>query len=133
MTTTVPPAWIDNAADADAFIEAHPTVVLRFRKVRDGWVATIAGGTVSVLPHPPMRLALLRLTLATRDLATAYTDVAYINTRWARALPNWSHNGGLGAIPEIARAVMLAEAASERPPNDETTFTPHHPRTEKRQ
>jgi len=119
MTTTLSPAWIDNAADADAFIEAHPTVELRFRKVRDGWVATIAGGTVNVLPHRPMRLALLRLTLATRYLATAYTDVAYINTRWARALPNWSHNGGLGAIPEIAHAVMLAEAATACPPPTE--------------
>jgi hypothetical protein len=112
MTTTVSPAWIDNAADADAFIEAHPTVELRFRKVRGGWVATIAGSAARVLPHSPMRLTELRLTLATRYLATTYSDVAYVNTRWARAMPNWSHNNGLGAIPEIARGVMLAEAAT---------------------
>ena len=112
MTTTPCPAWIDNAADADAFVESHPTVELRLRKVRDGWVATIAGSNIKVLPHLPMRLVDLRLTLATRYLATAYTDVAYVNTRWARSMPNWSHNNGLGAIPEIARAVMLAEAAN---------------------
>jgi hypothetical protein len=113
MNTTLCPAWIDNAADADAFIEAHPTVELRFRRVRGGWVATVAGSTTRVLPHSPMRLTELRMTLATRYLATCYSDHAYVNTRWARAMPNWSHNGGLGAIPEIARAVMLAEEASE--------------------
>jgi len=112
MNTTVSPAWIDTAADADAFVEAHPTVELRFRKVRGGWVATIAGSTTRVLPHLPMRLVDLRLTLTARYLATTYSDHAYINTRWARALPNWSNNGGLGAIPEIARAVMLAETAT---------------------
>jgi len=112
MTKTLSHAWIDNAADADAFIEAHPTVVLRFRKVRGGWVATIAGSTTRVLPHQPMRLHQLQLILATRYLATTYFDVCYINTRWARALPNWANNNGLGAIPEIARAVMLAEAAT---------------------
>ncbi len=112
MNTTAPTAWIDNAADADAFIESHPTVELRFRKVRGGWVATIAGSTTRVLPHLPMRLTELRLTLATRYLATVYDRGACVNTRWARALPNWSHNGGLGAIPEIARGVMLAEAAT---------------------
>jgi hypothetical protein len=111
MTTTVSPTWIDNAADADAFVEAHPAVELRFRKVRGGWVATIAGSTIRVLPHLPMRLAELRLTLATRYMATCYSDRAHVNTGWARAMPNWSHNNGLGAIPEIARAVMLAEIA----------------------
>lgn len=113
MNTTLCPAWIDNAADADAFIGSHPTVELRFRRVRGGWVATVAGSAARVLPHSPMRLTELRMTLATRYLATCYSDHAYVNTRWAQAMPNWSHNGGLGAIPEIARAVMLAEAASE--------------------
>jgi hypothetical protein len=104
--------WIDNAADADAFVESHPHVELQFRKVRDGWVATIAGTTTRVLPHRPMRLDRLRLTLATRYLAACYSDHASVNLRWARALPNWSHNDGLGAIPEIAHALMRAEAAT---------------------
>ena len=77
------------------------------RKVRGGWVAAIEGTSERPMPHGPMPLAALRMTLATRYLAEIHGKTARVNLAWAREMPNWA--GDLGALPEIAAAILRSE------------------------
>ena len=102
--------WITTEAEADEFLSRHSAAWLTFRKVRGGWVAEIKGSRERPLPHGPMPLEYLRLTLATRYLAQSYGNAAHVNLAWAKHMPNWV--GDLGALPEIAAAILRAEQAT---------------------
>jgi hypothetical protein len=101
--------WIETNEEADEFLARHDRIRLNLRKVRGGWVAEIDGTGERPLPHGPMPLAALRMTLAIRYLAESHGQTAHVNLIWARRLPNWE--GGLGALPEIAAAILRFEAA----------------------
>jgi hypothetical protein len=101
---------VNTKLEANQFLEGRHSVVLRLHKARDGWVALIDGSEISPLPHRPMPLRKLQLTVATRYLAEVHGKIAIVNLRWARDLPNWSNNNGLGALPELASAIRRAEA-----------------------
>jgi hypothetical protein len=109
------PRWITTAAQADEFLAGHHSVRLDYRRTRGGWVAVVAGSRVRPLPHGPMRRRVdLERTLAQRYLAEVYDDHASVYLKWARALPNWANNSGLGALPELARAIEQAERDKAR-------------------
>jgi hypothetical protein len=100
--------WIETNDEADEFLARHDRVRLNLRKVRGGWVAEIDGTRERPLPHGPMPIAALRMTLAIRYLAECYDKTAHVNLVWARRMPNWA--GDLGALPEIAAAILRAES-----------------------
>jgi len=102
--------WIETEAEADEFLARHPVVRLNLRKARGGWVAEIEGTSERPLPHGPMPLESLRMTLATRYLAESYGQTAHVNLAWARRMPNWA--GDLGALPEIASAIVRCDRAA---------------------
>lgn len=109
---TVPPPqqrWIETAEQADEFLLTHRSVRLDFVRKRGGWVAVIHGSTAQPLPHGPMRLRDLERTLAFRYLAETFGGWATVHLPWARQMPNWASNNGLGALPELARAIEQAE------------------------
>ena len=103
--------WIENRAEADEFLKTHSSVRLTMRRVRAGWIAEIEETHVQPLPHLPMRLASLRSTLANRYLANVYDREAHVNLLWASRMPNWP--GDLGALPELAAAIIKAEACGQ--------------------
>lgn len=103
------PRWITTAEQADLFLATHRSVVLDYCRTRSGWVAVIRGSNVRPLPHSPMKLRDLERTLVSRYLAEPYGVGVTVYLDWARRMPNWIDNGGLGALPELARAIEQAE------------------------
>lgn len=103
------PRWITTAEQADQFLATHRSVVLDYRRTRSGWVAVVRGSNARPLPHGPMKLRDLERTLVSRYLAEPCGVGATVYLDWARGMPNWVSNGGLGALPELARAIEQAE------------------------
>jgi len=99
--------WIETNEEADEFLARHERIKLNLRKVRGGWVAEVDGTRERPLPHGPMPLAALRMTLAIRYLAESHGQTARVNLAWARRMPNWA--GELGGLPEIAAAILRSE------------------------
>jgi hypothetical protein len=113
----IPPArcrWIETGEQADEFLETHQSVRLDYRRTREGWVAVIHGTNVRPLPHGPRKLRDLERTLAHRYLAETFGDHATVHLKWARGMPNWANNNGLGALPELARAIEQAEREQQK-------------------
>jgi hypothetical protein len=76
---------------------------LSFKRVKNGWIAVVSDGEFAgkqIGPWLPQKLNDLRLKLAHRYLADVSSDKAFINTRWAMKLPNWTCK--FGALRELS-------------------------------